>query len=101
MKRRILMAAAAVVAALGLTLTASVPAQAVNLSKVNKCVWPGKSTFDLVGDSPSYGYSWRAYSETGWYLGSHWGLSWATPWEDVTVFVTTNDPSYYIVSWCR
>jgi hypothetical protein len=101
MRSRIVAAVVGVLAVLGLTLTISVPAEAVGMSRVAKCVWPGKATFDLWGDSSSYGYSWRAYSETGYYLGSHWGQNWYTPWEDVTVFVSSNDPSYSITYYCR
>jgi hypothetical protein len=92
---------AALLAVAALTLTTSVPAEAVNLSRVGYCAWPLKATFNLYGASSGYGYSWRAYSPTGWYLGSHWGTNWATPWEDVTVFITTNDPSYSIGHYCR
>lgn len=101
MKRRFWLALGAIAATLGLGLTTSVPAQALSLSTVVRCNWPLKATIDLVGDSSSYGYSWRAYSPTGYYLGSYYGRTWYTPWEDVTVFVSTNDPSYDFVKWCR
>jgi hypothetical protein len=100
-KRKLAAAAVAIASVTGITLATAVPAEAVNMSRVAKCVWPGKATFDLWGDSSSYGYSWRAYSETGYYLGSHWGQNWYTPWEDVTVFITSSDPSYSITYYCR
>jgi hypothetical protein len=101
LSRKIGLAAAGIGMAAGLALATTIPAEAVTMSRVNHCAWPGKATFDLVGDSASYGYSWTAYSPTGWKLGTHWGLSWATPWEDVSVWVYSNDPSFDIVSWCR
>ncbi len=99
-KRKIGMALAAIGLTTGIVIGGSVPAQAVSVSSVNYCAWPLKSGYDLVGDSSSYGYSWTAYSPTGYKLGTHWGQNWYTPWEDTSVWVSSNDPSFYIVTFC-
>jgi len=101
MKHRIGEALLAVALITSATIATTTPAEAITVSQVRHCVWPGKATFDLVNDSASYGYEWKAYSPTGWFLGSYWGRTWYTPWEDATVVVKSNDTYYQTVSWCR
>lgn len=101
-KRRIGTALFAIAATLGLSLATSVPAEAVTMSRVQHCIWPKKASVQTVNHSGS----WKAvaYSDTGWKLGTKYGtgtMYWHTNWEDITVFVYSSDPSYYVSGHCR
>lgn len=100
--KKILLALAGIVAAIGLTLTASVPAQAVTMDRSQHCNWPQKATVypnNLQGTA-----RFEAYSPSGWHLGTAYltnGQRWYTPWEDITVFGYSSDGFWQVYGFCR
>lgn len=102
LKQRAAAAAIAIAAVTGLGLVTAAPAQAITMSWVQKCAWGYKASVQTYNHTGSY--TAKAYSETGWLLGTKSGsgnMYWGTPWEDVTIFVSSSDPSYGMSGHCR
>lgn len=93
MKRRFWLALGAVVATLGLTLSASVPAQAANYSVTRTCDWPRRAVIKVAPYISGARVYVEVYSLSGYRLGSNaWygTYTWWTKWEDARFYVTVN-----------
>lgn len=100
--KKILLALAGALLALGIAVGTSVPAQAVTMSRVQYCNWPMKASVQTYNHTGSIRLD--AYSPSGSKLGSYYGngyVMWHMPWEDVIVWAYSADGSYGLSGHCR
>lgn len=90
------------VAAIALTVSLSTPAEAVNKSRQQYCIWPAKARIQ-ISEHAGYRATLVAKSPSGWTLGSYviYGNGyWITQWEDIKVTVYTSDPYWNLWGYC-